>query len=137
MKWLALVLVLALPGCIVPEEAPEEGQEDAADGAECDYELDDYAGGTPHLMVHWDLGGHEPRAPSGIEILVTVYGASDPVRQGTTTTDCILFDMEGLDADRVHASEPRDVPCVWTGAADHAYGGDFETVEVPMQQVCG
>lgn len=136
MKWVAIALVLALPGCIVPEAAPEEGQDDPADGAECDYELDDYAGGTPHLMVHWDLDGHEPRVPSGIEILVTVYDEAEPVRQGTTTTDCILFDMAGVDADHVIAKQTGADGCRWVGSSPHAYEGDFESVKVPMQRTC-
>lgn len=130
MRVAMLILAVLLAGCL-----DEGGHKDVVyDGVECDYELDDYAGGTPHVMVHWDIDGD--RAMSGIPFNVQLLRGESVVAGTETTTDCALFHMENMDSDHAVVREVTDAACYLEGSMDYAFTGTFDTVRIEVATLC-
>ncbi len=118
MRWLVLAIVLA--GCTSLEPA---------DGSECHEPLADWAGGTPHLVLYWDLDGTSES--SGILFETQVFDGSTLVAEGSTRTDCIVFDMGTRHADRFEMRAVDDERTFEVlGAID--FQGEFLLVDVPV-----
>lgn len=129
-----MLAVMVLSGCL--DDPPLTSGEPSGSGPwECDYELDDYAGDQERLMVHWDLEGYDPQVPSGIEMTVFLQLSTDATLSGTTTTDCILFDMTGLDADVIRVGS-QEGECRWFGLAETSHSSGFHTEKVDVRYEC-
>ncbi len=128
--WTACLVQLA--GCADPAAVSEE----VRGGHPCDYELDDYVGGSKHLQIQWDLAGHDQRVASEIPMTVQLFDGSDLVAWGTTTTECLIIAMDGMDATHIRA-DGHNTYCSWHGEKAYAYAEGFETVKVNVTRICG
>lgn len=116
-----LVMVILVAGC-VSSSTPAQGNE-------CYEPLFDPAGGTPHLVLYWDLDGTVNS--SGVPFDVQVFHRDVLVASGTTTTDCIVFDMGERKADRLRLDAELDGrPLTVDGRID--FDGTFLMIDVPV-----